>query len=220
MTFLSRVQLNSARRGAIKLLGDSQAMHAAVRASFSQPDEERGRVLWRVDRDSHQTWLYVVSGPKPDFVHIVEQAGWPTTQEGWAVRAYEPLLSSLAVGQQWAFRLTANPTHAVRGSQGRVSKRYAHVTVEQQRTWLLQRATELGFEVPESDGVPDLVVHNRYVERFRRRAEGSRPVTVSKATFDGQLRVVDPVALRNALVNGVGRAKAYGCGLLTLAPLA
>ena len=69
---LSRIQINPARRGGQKLLGSPQAMHAAVLGSFPEAGDERGRVLWRVDRDEHKTWLYVTSRPRPDFAHIVE----------------------------------------------------------------------------------------------------------------------------------------------------
>jgi len=206
---LSRMQINPARRGGRKLLGSPQAMHAAVLASFPQPDEERGRVLWRVDRDGQSTWLYVVSGPEPDFAHVVEQAGWPTTQAAWAVRPYGPLLERLAVGQQWAFRLTANPTRAHQG------KRYGHVTAAQQQEWFLSRVQGWGFAVGHDGDAPDVVVHDRRVDRFQR---GGRTVTIAKATFDGILTVTDAEALRTAMTQGIGPAKGYGCGLLTLAP--
>jgi CRISPR system Cascade subunit CasE len=35
--------------------------------------------------------------------------------------------------------------------------------------------------------------------------------------FAGHLAVSDPDALRRSLVVGIGHARAYGCGLLTLA---
>jgi CRISPR system Cascade subunit CasE len=41
---------------------------------------------------------------------------------------------------------------------------------------------------------------------------------VVTVTFDGRLEVTDPDALRRTLTQGI-RAKAYGCGLITLAPL-
>lgn len=226
--YLSRIQINEARRGGRKLLGSPQAMHAAVLAAFPQSAEDRGRVLWRVDRSDHQRWLYVVSRPEPDFAHVVEQAGWPTTQDTWAVRPYAPLLDRLAAGQTWAFRLTANPTRTSsattvadgvpvvpqpgQGSPKR-GKRYAHVTVAQQLEWLLARAPRCGFTVPEPDTV---VVHDRRTERFTRRGA---TVTIAKATYDGHLTVDDPDALRRTLTDGVGPAKGYGCGLLTLAPV-
>lgn len=39
------------------------------------------------------------------------------------------------------------------------------------------------------------------------------------AQFDGALQIEDPERLRTALTAGMGRAKAYGCGLMTLRPL-
>jgi CRISPR system Cascade subunit CasE len=226
---LSRIQINPARRGGQKLLGSPQAMHAAVLHSFPQTGDERGRVLWRVDRDQRATWLYVVSGPRPDFAHIVEQAGWATIQTGWDVRSYQSLLGSLTDGQTWGFRLTANPARSTRRAGRQTgappsgateeptrSKRYGHVTVDQQLDWFAQRTTGWGFSVPERDGAPDVLVRDRRTERFQR---DGRTVTISKATFDGALTVVDPDALRHALVAGLGPAKGYGCGLLTLAPV-
>lgn len=226
---LSRIQINPARRGGQKLLGSPQAMHAAVLSSFPQAGDERGRVLWRVDRDDHKTWLYVTSRPRPDFAHIVEQAGWSTTQDGWDVRPYTNLLSALADGQTWGFRVTANPTRSTRragrltgaapsGTDGEpiASKRYGHVTVDQQLDWFAQRTAQWGFDVAERDGVQDIVVHDRRTERFQRAGQ---TVTIAKATFDGVLTVTDAEALRHALIAGLGPAKGYGCGLLTLAPV-
>jgi len=230
--YLSRVQINEQRRGGRKLLGSPQAMHAAVLWAFPQTSEERGRVLWRVDRDKHCRWLYVVSRPAPDFAHIVEQAGWPTTQEGWTVRPYAPLLDRLDAGQTWAFRVTANPTRTSRATKvvNHIPvlpfpdsaedvlrpKRYGHVTVEQQLKWLLDRSSKWGFTIQESNGVQDIVVHDRRTERFSRQGAF---VTIAKATFDGILTITDPDALRRAMIEGVGPAKGYGCGLLTLAPV-
>jgi len=205
---LSRIQINPARRGGRRLLGSPQAMHAAVLAAFPDDDETRGRVLWRVDRDWHQTWLYMVSRPVPDLAHVVEQAGWQTRQDSWAVRPYAGLLARLAPGQTWAFRLTANP------SRSHAGKRYGHVTVAQQEEWLLSRAEGWGFAVVIRDGGRELVVHDRRTEQFRRE---SATVTLTKATYDGLLTVLDAESLRTTLTTGAGPAKGYGCGLLTLA---
>ncbi|MCE7081877.1 type I-E CRISPR-associated protein Cas6/Cse3/CasE [Streptomyces sp. ST2-7A] len=51
-------------------------------------------------------------------------------------------------------------------------------------------------------------------------ADGRKPgpVTMVTATFDGRLEVTDPDALRRTLTLGLGRGRAYGCGLMTLAP--
>ncbi|PRW62071.1 type I-E CRISPR-associated protein Cas6/Cse3/CasE [Actinopolyspora mortivallis] len=218
--FLTKMPLNPRRRAARKLLGSPQAMHAAVQAGFADPGPtEEGRVLWRLDTyGQHRVVLYTASPGKPDFTHIVEQVGWPTT-EAWQTREYDELLDSLRPGQHWQFRLTANPVHSARREEWTETKPLPHVTVEQQEQWLLDRIPRLGFQLVTtgSDGeeVPDLAVVERGTRRFERN--GSR-VTLSTATFEGQLEVTEPAALRHALTFGIGRAKAYGCGLLTLAP--
>ncbi|WEV73650.1 type I-E CRISPR-associated protein Cas6/Cse3/CasE [Bifidobacterium sp. ESL0798] len=44
-------------------------------------------------------------------------------------------------------------------------------------------------------------------------------MTISTALFDGLLEVADAEKFRHALCFGVGRAKGFGCGLLTVAPI-
>ncbi len=214
--FLTRCPLNPVRRGTRTLLASPQAMHAAVLSSFppdlAVPD---GRVLWRIDRAGrHELLLYVVSPGKPDLTHVVEQAGWPTLS-GWDTRDYDPLLQRLDHEQVWAFRVTANPVHQVRDPDGGRGRRLGHVTVAHQRSWLLQRAEDNGFVVIRGAGEDaDVVVSERETRQFRR---GAGTVTLVTARFDGHLRVTQPDKLRATLTQGLGRAKGYGCGLLTLA---
>ncbi|TNC22058.1 MULTISPECIES: type I-E CRISPR-associated protein Cas6/Cse3/CasE [Amycolatopsis] len=216
--FLTQMPINPRRRGSRLLLSSPHAMHAAVLAGFADArPTERGRVLWRVDTyGTHRVLLFVASPGKPDFTHIVEQAGWPST-EAWDTRVYDGLLESLRKGQRWQFRLTANPVHSVRLRDGEDTKPVGHVTIAQQQQWLLGRAARLGFRIPDSavgQGEHDLAVVERGIRRFGRK--GVR-VTLSTATFEGHLDVEDTTLLKRALTFGIGRAKSYGCGLLTLA---
>jgi CRISPR system Cascade subunit CasE len=219
--YLTRFRINSARRGARHLLSSPQVMHAAVLAGFPGPSDRatpHARTLWRVDHGSHaQITLYIVSPTAPDLTHLVEQAGWPTT-ETWQSRAYDSLLDSLKPGQEWAFRLTANPVRSGRSKPADTrTRRFGHVTVAQQQDWLLSRAKLAGFTIPVGElGEPDVIVHNRMTHTFRRQ---NGKVTIQSATYDGRLEVADPDALRRTLTLGLGHAKAYGCGLLTLAPV-
>jgi len=59
-----------------------------------------------------------------------------------------------------------------------------------------------------------MLIRGRRTLRFDRQA---RTVTLATATFEGHLTVEAPEALRAALIGGIGPAKGYGCGLLTLA---
>lgn len=218
--FITRFAVNPQRRGARKLLNSPQAMHAAVLSGFADPTPtENGRVLWRVDRIGMQTALYIVSPEQPDLTHLVEQAGWPTT-ETWESRPYDRFLGQVQAGQRWGFRLMANPVRAVREpeSRGRGQVR-AHVTGSQQEQWLLDRSGRAGFEIEpwgaeEPKNGFQLTVTERKTVEFKR--QGST-VTLSMARFDGFLTVLDADLFRHSLTHGIGRAKGYGCGLMTIA---
>lgn len=217
--FLTRMPINTRRRGAQTLLASPQAMHAAVVSGYTDPEPtDAGRILWRTDTfERTRTVLFVASPGKPDFTHIVEQAGWPTT-EAWDTLPYDRVLDQLEPAQQWRFRLTANPVHAARKQEWTQTKPLAHVTVRQQEQWLLDRCERAGFRIPFAshglDGERELVITDRAVRRFSR---GGARVTIATATFEGLLEVTDAAALRHTLTFGLGRAKSYGCGLMTLA---
>lgn len=236
--FISRVPLNGARRAALEIMTSPNKMHGAVEAAFVPvPDRDflsecrlgqdfaEGRILWRIDRapgGSHSAWLYVVSPKKPDFTHLCEQMGWPV-EGGWETKDYEPFLGRIEEGQRWQFRLKANPVRKVLVDKGSRSDKdvigtvQGHVTVDQQMQWLLDRAEAHGFRIPEDSlGNPQFQVSQR--EKVSFSHAGSR-ATLATAVFDGALEVIDREALCHALRFGMGRAKAFGCGLMTLAPL-
>ncbi|MEL4162727.1 type I-E CRISPR-associated protein Cas6/Cse3/CasE [Corynebacterium bovis] len=215
--YLSRFTMNPQRRGSRELVANPQALHAAVMACWPDRGHDGdGRVLWRLDRVGHNHELYVVSRDAPSFDHLREQAGWSAEDTG-VVRDYRPLLDRLEAGQRYRFRLTANPTHVVTDPDGR-KRRLGHVTAAYQRAWLEDRCDRLGVSFPRLEpGEPTVVVTGREKVTFRR---GRGRVTLQRATYDGLLEVTDPGALRSVLCEGLGRAKAYGCGLVTLAPAA
>lgn len=219
--FLTHLKLNPSRRDTRRLLASPQRIHATVLAGI--PDHREGeRVLWRLDEPApHDINLLIASHRQPDLTGLVEQAGWPVRSDiGWTTREYERLLDRLAPGQTWRFRLRANPVVRRRDETGRVHS-IPHLTVAQQRDWLVERSDRLGVRFPVGDDlIPHVTVSGRRTETFSRRttdgSDSGRRVTITSAQFDGVLEVVDPSALRSALVEGVGRAKAYGCGLLTV----
>lgn len=223
----SRFQINPQRREAKRLLANPRAMHAAVESSFPplQPAGAEGRVLWRVDADRHDVRLYVVSPDQPDFRHLVEQAGWESSPG--ETTDYERFLGSLQLGQRYAFRVTVNPVKRehITGQRGQI---LPLVGEQSQIDWLTQRGERWGFhlmrhEVPQEiavDDAPeafDVRVVQKRDRSFAKPDEERRTVTQRQVTLTGRLQVADAAALRTALVHGMGRGKAYGCGLMTLA---
>lgn len=212
MTTLTRIYLNPRKRGGRKLLTNPEAMHAAVRSAFPPDiDTSSARVLWRADSRGDEHILYIVGPEKPDAAHIVEQAGWDTRPQQSA--DYLRFQQTLVRGQKWRFALVANPVSSKAGPRGTRGKIVAHVTAEQQLTWLAQRSEGAGFRL-----LDDAVVVGRESSSFLQKKEAtSRRVSLSTARFEGSLEVTDADALRTTLNQGIGRARAYGCGLLTLA---
>ncbi|MEU9609810.1 type I-E CRISPR-associated protein Cas6/Cse3/CasE [Streptomyces sp. NPDC048057] len=133
-------------------------------------------------------------------------------------------------------REAAGPGERIRGF------RHAHRTAATQLEWFLTRTGKWGFEVPAArtePAAPGLVTDAAAVDQGQgRRPEPAREVRITgrsrhsfakggrgphvvfhSATFEGRLKVVDPAAFATRLLRGIGPSKAYGCGLLTLAPL-
>ncbi len=259
MPYLSRIRINPLRSGAQPLLENPHKMKTEVLGGVPARTQDEP-VLWRLDAfDRHQPQLLVLTHTKPSWEHIVERAGWPGADgEHALIRDYEPLLTRLVIGREFAFRLTVNPvqntTHPDKltkhqskaldnastgdgGSPLRRGFRVGHRSARHQMDWLLRRVSKAGFEIPlartceagapgmpeQGTAAPDVrLAASRQVRFHKRRGDQERipPITLTTATFEGRLRVTDPEGLRAVLLHGLGPAKRYGCGLLTLAPLA
>ncbi|MFE2045957.1 type I-E CRISPR-associated protein Cas6/Cse3/CasE [Streptomyces sp. NPDC059477] len=258
MTYLSRIRINPLRARSRLLLANPRTMHGAVMGGVPGAAGSE-RVLWRLDADNpHRPHLFVLTGSRPDWTHVVEQAGWPDADgEHVAVRDYAPVLRQIAVGREFAFRLTASPVQntqaphaptpaqAARLSARADSKRVrgfrlGHRTAAAQLGWFLDRTERWGFDIPAARTDPpapglagqrpqvpsdaelaplrEVRITDRQRHSFTKGGKGPR-VTFHSATFEGRLRVTDPTAFTTRLLEGIGPSKAYGCGLLTLAPL-
>jgi CRISPR system Cascade subunit CasE len=177
------------------------------------------RTLWRLDesRAGRFASLYIVSPEVPSIDVLVSQLG-TDPESGFATSAYEPFLDRLEVRQEWGFRLKANPTKSVPSGEKAVrGKRIPIVKREEQIAWLEKRAAQCGFHLPINRlEVSEVVVSQSEMVDFARQ---DSTVTFATAVFDGVIAVDDPQKLRQALLEGIGRAKGYGYGLLTLIPL-
>jgi len=206
--------LNPQRRHCRALLANPEMLHAAVLSSFPPGTDavsDNGRVLWSIDRSGDKTALWMLSPAVPSFEHLQEQAGW-SQQQTWETRDYSGLIGQLMKGQQYAFRLVANPIHIV--TEGGMKKRRVHQKPEFQLQWLLDRQEAMGVKfLREEDAVAATVTGS---ERLVFNRKG-RNVTLVRVVYQGLLEVTDRDLLEQTLISGIGKGKAYGCGLLTLA---
>ena len=209
--YLSRIPLDVKRRDTLIALDSPQLFHGAIESSYQG---KRTRNLWRIDWLNNVCYLLVLSkNENIDFSHVVKQFGYPNSK--WETKSYNNLLKRLKDGQTWQFRLKANPVHSSMGDKDKLKNRgrlFAHVTHNQQKAWLRERSEKNGF-ILNDDGYN--VVKTEWV-KFR-KGNSKDKVTIKCATFEGFLTITDVETFVRALTNGIGRSKAYGCGLLSIA---
>jgi CRISPR system Cascade subunit CasE len=114
----------------------------------------------------------------------------------------------LELGGRYRFRFGLNSV-AQSNRDGRC-RRYPVPAVD----WLAAREDRLGatFEVRQ--------VRQITLKDHVRREHYTRSFPIEVSVVDGYLTVTHSQRLADAMVNGIGREKAYGCGLLSLLPVA
>ena len=230
--YLSKLVLNPRHDQAQRDLAAPYELHRTLGRAFPQATTTHYRqecgVLFRIEPPSPSGAVVLVqSGAEPD---------WQKLVPGYALRTDgpKPFAPTLQVGQQLRFRLVANPVRRTRreGSDGksRVHRiplihggpnAAGHPTYWE---WLERQGREHGFEV-DLARTQDTPVQSGTGPRGTPGSGGNTPggkraqVHVG-IRFDGVLAVREPAALAAVLRDGFGPAKAYGFGLISLAPAA
>ncbi|MEO2034702.1 MAG: type I-E CRISPR-associated protein Cas6/Cse3/CasE, partial [Planctomycetaceae bacterium] len=180
---------------------------------------DEGGFLFRIEDDEAIARLVVRSRLLPDWGRAFLDAGWlfdATIPSPWTLE-----VSNITVGSQWRFRLEANPT-VKRKVQGRKNgRREAYATPEEQIAWFHRKAINGGFTVAtqqdsEGEAVPDIRITAAELQRARRRKD-QRTLSHHGVRFDGILHVTDEEKFAETLAAGIGSAKAFGFGLLSIA---
>ncbi|CAI8805627.1 CRISPR system Cascade subunit CasE [Pseudomonas sp. IT-194MI4] len=111
---------------------------------------------------------------------------------------------------QYRFKVIVNPTRRSSNSKALVPIKGAEAIAQ----WFVERASSSwGFVVNPAN----LSVGPVKVVRFQEKA--NRQVTIAQTHIEGVLSVVDHEQLSHSFRHGIGRARAWGCGLLQLTPV-
>jgi len=210
--YLSRVQIEEKNRQRVKDLNHLGAYHNWVESSF--PDEfgsgERTRKLWRIDKLQGRRYLLVLSEKQPD----LDKLAYYGVANTAASKSYNILLDRLEVGMKLRFRVTLNPVISIStGKQsGKRGKVMPHVTIEHQAKYLMDRSLKNGFQLNENE----FSITERSMEPLKKQKH--HPVRLSKVSYEGLLTITDIELFKEALINGIGKKKAYGCGMMTVIP--
>jgi len=211
----------------------TDAIRAKARKEFS--------VLFRADEDDRQGVVKVLvqSLVEPNWAFLEELHDYLFPISG--VPAHDckdvmPAYREIQDGQILRFRLRANPTKRVAKKDDPMrGKRVELSREEDQIDWLDRkgrgRMNEFsgGFELLSSKSAaataedrrfPNVHVISEGKLRGRKFVGPRRHATKHfSVLFEGVLRVTDTAAFLHTLVEGIGTGKAYGFGLLSLAPV-
>ena len=202
--FLSRIAIDLEKRSTMRALENPEILHGMIETCFPG---ERKRTLWRLDELKGNTYLLILSPDEPDFSSVAEQIG--KTDSTPETRNYQPLLDRIQKGTIWRFRLVANPVTSVSEGNGKRGKIKAITITAQQREWLQRQSEEHGFVLNPNQF--DVTRSEWHVFR-----KNGKTVSALSATYEGVLTVTDAALFTESLINGIGRGKAYGMGLLTV----
>ncbi len=239
---LSSLELNLRSREVRRDLADPWEMHRTLLRAFEsgenpEPGEgakQAGRLLFRVeqkDDDASQPQLLIQHHGLADWSRLPSgyMRDYPSRQPRQRTDLLEIL--DLAPKTRLRFRLRANPVKSEpkpRGADGRAprGKRVALTTPEAQVQWLNRQlaggkpgtvaARLLSVAPPDETGFLVRIVPDGW--RHFRKVSGSKGIG-HFVVLEGTLEVQDSAAFRELVSAGIGPAKGFGCGLLSLAPV-
>ncbi len=216
------------------------------RSGGSRSFRKKHNILFRADIDEQADWVivYVQSDLSPDWSflghirnYLVEESYLDETKlPNPAIRSLDKMLSSIREGMELAFRIRANPTKRVaRKEDPLYGKRVGLLKEDEQIGWLIRKGRERerekpgGFEIlmTEVSGpqgkvqlVPRVDVYLEGNMKGRKKGRDDLlEMTHTAVKFEGALRVTNAAAFRETLRKGIGSGKAYGFGLLSIAPV-
>lgn len=202
MTYLTRLKVNSARRSTWSLLDRLEPMHAMVEKMFLS---DSGRILWRLDHTYEGPVFYVLSDSIPDATAFIENYGWPRLDYDEQVKTVimDEVFDSLEPDSKFGFRIAVNPAKRNKDT-GKMFSLVGRGALE----WVTKKLESNGFHVDFIEQVDE--AHPELLKNGRRTR---RTIT----SYKGIVTITEPDKARNALTNGIGKSKAYGAGLMTLA---
>ncbi len=184
--------------------------------AFPGRDGEKRDFLTRLDDKSGGTQLLIVSPIAP------VRPDWLGDQDVWETK---PIPPAYFQARRYRFQLRANPTHKpVKDKDGNyiadAKKRKRRVVTGEVElaAWLRRKGEAGGFRLSESAPLETW----SEVQRFEKRpAEGPQHRGIhGTVDFSGIIEITDPALfLAATFAKGIGSAKAFGFGLLVLAPL-
>jgi CRISPR system Cascade subunit CasE len=165
----------------------SQPHHRLVMAGFPETDAPSPRASWQILYRAEGDRLLVQSAIAPDWSNVLPPSVPVATKQ------VEPRYEA---GCRYRFRLAFNSVSRYKGNDKFLDP----------VDWLTRR--DFGGEI--THGTPT-------VETVSDVSSTGHRVVLRRATVDGTILVTDVDRLMHVVTHGIGRGRAYGCGMLSVA---
>lgn len=220
---LTRIQLAPWSRDAGHDIANAQNLHRRVLSLI--PDQlgaetrQAAGLLFRLERTSNTHILLIQSTAPLDLSAL--PVGYATATDE---RDLTPLLTWCQAGKTVRYRITTQPFRSIatkeRNPNGRFKRgRRTYLFGEEAINWWHRKSEHAGLDLdPHALRVteePDITGW----KPDPHTPDKQHKIRESITRFEGVATITNPDALRTALVTGIGQRKAYGAGLLSIAPL-
>lgn len=193
---LSRLKIAQNRTGSMWLSNPYRIHQRLMMAYTTEP-----RMLFRIEEQPQPVTILIQSHILPD---------WERAFGNFRVLATPPehkeFSLTLLDGAIYRFRLLANPVVKRNG------KRLGLLQEEEQRAWITRKFDEAGATL-----IGCLIKPDRFVKCLRNPQSDDPAQTHLAVWYEGTLKVREANKLEDAVASGIGHAKGYGFGLLSLA---
>jgi CRISPR system Cascade subunit CasE len=208
MTYLTQATLDLGTAARLRL-HDTYRWHQAVWKAFPGRDGNQRSFLTRLDQRREGFRLLIVSSVQP-----VRPEWCPADEEAWKTKV---IPESYFTRSRYAFQLCANPTKKVSKElpAATLTKNGRRVPLSKREDlveWIKRKGVQGGFTVDEAT----LRTFSRGREYFEKKGHAGLHSAVE---FQGILAVTDLARFHETFTHGIGSAKAFGFGLLVIAPI-
>lgn len=198
--FISQISFSVVDRAIMKMQSDIYRLHKVVMAGFFN-ETDSSRVLYRVEPEVHNGTmrLLVQSSVRPDWSSLPVNRGVIEAR----IKEFNPVF---AAGDVFRFRLRTNPTVK------RDGRRYGLIRDDALAGWLRRNEDKTGACFRSFTAVDEGYVHGEKIS-----GESLHRLSFKVVRFEGVLEVKDAEKFLSTVREGIGPAKGFGCGLISLA---
>lgn len=188
-----------------RFLNNPECAHAEILSLF--PDGSP-RPLFRIDDAKDGKIVYMVSQDMPDVNRWNNRFAIDRNASLCRSASYDRFLETVKNGDVLNFKITAAPTKTTEGKKISLNYRTA-------MEWMERKIKDAGASV--IDGT--LLQTDERAVRFKKNPHSDAHIYYRSRTYEGVLTVTDRERFTKMLTEGIGRQKAYGCGMMTVVPM-